>query len=205
MSIAATGPAEADHRRDFEPLGDDRRVAARAAELGGESLHELAVEVGRLARRQVVGQHDHRLRNRRQRLAALAEEVAQQALLDVVDVVGALRDVVVEVLKDLRIPAQRAADGIFRPEVLVADGAGELRLQAIVVEHRQMGVEDGGILLAQLGPDRVAVALDLVGRLGDGVLEPLELGIDGAALDEPARDPETLAVEDERLANRDAG
>ncbi len=40
------------------PCGHDRRVAARPADLGDEAADEAAVEVGRLAGRQVVGQHE---------------------------------------------------------------------------------------------------------------------------------------------------
>jgi hypothetical protein len=96
-----------------------------------------------------VSQHDHRLRDRRECLPPLAKQVAEQALLDVVDVVSAVRDVVVEALKHLRITAERTTDGIFRPPVAVADSRGEFRLQLRVVQHRQMGVEDGGILAAE--------------------------------------------------------
>ena len=180
-------------------------MAARAAEFGGEALHEPAVEVRRLAGGEVVSEDDHRLRDRRERLPPLAEEVAEEALLDVVDVVGTLRDVVVEVLEHLRVAAERPADGVFGPEVLIANGAGQLRLELGVVEHRQMGGEDGGVLATELGLDGVAVALDLAAGLRDGVGEPLELGVDGAAGHEPARDAESLAVEDERLADRNAG
>jgi hypothetical protein len=67
---------EADDCGDLEPFGDDRGVAAGSAEFGGESLHEPAVEVGRLAGGEVVGEDDHRLRDRREGLAPLAEEIA---------------------------------------------------------------------------------------------------------------------------------
>jgi len=73
------------------------------------------------------------------------------------------------------------------------------------VEHRQVRLEDRGVLPAELGADRVAIPLHLAGRLGHGRGEAGELGVDGAPLDEPARNPEALAVEDESLADRDAG
>ena len=112
------------HGRNLEPFGDDGSVAARAAQLGGKPLHKPPVEIGRFARREVVGQHHHRLRNGCQRFAPLPQEIPQQALLDVVDVVGTLRDVVVEALESLGVASERAADGVFRPPVPVADGAG---------------------------------------------------------------------------------
>ena len=193
------------HRWNLEPFRHDRRMAARAAQLSGKSLDKSPVEVGRFAGREIVGQHDHRLRNRRERLAALSQQVAEQALLDVINIVGPLRDVVVEILKHLRVAAERAAHGVFRPPIAVADRRGQLVLQLGVVEHRQVGIEDGGVLLAEFGPDRIAVSLDLPGGFGDGMLQPGELCIDGTPLHEPARNPEALAVEDERFTDRDAG
>ncbi len=68
-----------------------------------------------------------------------------------------------------------------------------------------MGGEDRSVLAAEFGLDGVAIAFDLAAGLRDGGGEPLELGVDGAAGHEPARDAESLAVEDERLADRDAG
>jgi hypothetical protein len=119
--------------------------------------------------------------------------------------VSTLRDVVVEALEHLRVAAQRPADGVLGPEVAVADGAGQLLLELRVVEHRQMGGEDGGVLPAEFRLDGVAIPLDLAGGLGDRLGEALEFGVDGTASHEPARDAESLAVEDERLADRDAG
>jgi hypothetical protein len=68
-----------------------------------------------------------------------------------------------------------------------------------------MGIENGGILLAEFGPDRVPVPLDLTGRIGHGVLQPGELRVDRAPLNEAARDSKALAVEDKRFTDRDAG
>ena len=50
---------DADDRRNAEPLGHDRRVAAGAADFGDEALHELRIEIRRFARREIVGQHQH--------------------------------------------------------------------------------------------------------------------------------------------------
>ena len=152
-----------------------------------------------------MGQHDHRLRDRRQRLPPLAQEVAEQALLQVVNVVGPLGDVIVEVLKGLRVAAERAAHRILRPPVLVADGAGEFLLELRVVKHRQMGLEDGRVLVSEFGPDRIAVSLDLVSRLGHGRGEPGEFGVDGTPFDESPRNAEALAIKNECFADRDAG
>ena len=73
------------------------------------------------------------------------------------------------------------------------------------MEHRQVGVEDGGILLAKLGPDPVAVVLHLPGGVGDRMGEPGQLGIDGASFHEPPGDPKSLGVEHERLTDGHTG
>ena len=67
-----------------------------------------------------------------------------------------------------------------------------------------MGFKDGGILPAQFGMDRIAVAFDLDGRLGHSPGQAFQFSVDGTAGDKPAGDSESLAVEHERFANRDA-
>ncbi len=49
----------ADDGGDFQTFGDDGGVAARPADFGDKAADELAVEIGRFAGREVVGQHDH--------------------------------------------------------------------------------------------------------------------------------------------------
>ena len=116
-----------------------------------------------------------------------------------------LGDVVVEVLKDFGIATQRAADGIFRPPIAIAHGAYQFGLQPLVVQHRQMSIKDRSVLAAQFRMNRVAVAFDFAGCLGHRIGEPFQLGIDGTAFNKTARDSEPLAVENESLADCDAG
>ena len=52
-----------------------------------------AVEIGRFAGREVVGQHQHRRGELRELFAAAAQQVAQQPFFDVEDVVGPLGQV----------------------------------------------------------------------------------------------------------------
>ena len=73
------------------------------------------------------------------------------------------------------------------------------------MKHRQVGLEDGSVLIAELNADRIAVALHLTGGLGHGDGQAGQFGVDGTALDEPPRDAKSLAIEDQRLADRDAG
>ena len=132
------------------------------AHLGDEAADEAAVEVGRLAGGEVVGQHQHRRGEVRDALAAAAQQVPQQPLLDVEDVVGPLRQVrAFQPLEHLGVAAQRAADGVFRRVVPLADHLLQLAAEPGVLEHLQVGLEDGAVLLAQLLGDGVAVAGDL--------------------------------------------
>ena len=90
--LGQEGPG-ADDGGDFQGLGDDRRMAARPAHLGDEAADEAAVEIGGFAGREVVGQHQHRRGEVGDALAAAAQQVPQQPLLDVENVVGPLRQV----------------------------------------------------------------------------------------------------------------
>ena len=67
-----------------------------------------------------------------------------------------------------------------------------------------MGLEDRAVLFAQFGGDGVAIAGDLVGGRGDGLVEPLQLVDHGVAGDEPPRDAKSLVVHDQRFADDDA-
>ena len=68
-----------------------------------------------------------------------------------------------------------------------------------------MRLEDRGVLVAEFGADGVAVLLNLTGGLAHGRGQAGEFRVDGAPLHEPPRNAEALAVEDERLADGDAG
>ena len=68
-----------------------------------------------------------------------------------------------------------------------------------------MGVEDGGVLVAQLARDRFAIALDFCAGGGHGRVEPFHLIFDGIARDEPARNAKSLGVHHQCFADRHAG
>ena len=153
--------ADADDRRQFQRLGDDRGVAARTADFGDESEDELAIEIRGFAGRQVVRQDDGRRGEARKPLAAAAQQMPQQPLFDIEDVAGPVgQPAMLHVLKDFGIAAQRAADGIFGRVVPIADHALQFAPQLGIAEHLQMGVEDGGVLIAQFARHRFAIALD---------------------------------------------
>ena len=97
----------------------------------------------------------------RNSFAAPAQHVAQQPLLDVEDVVGPLGQMrTFQPLEDLGVAPQRAADGVFRRVVPVADHLLQFAAEPGVLEHLQMGLEDGAVLFAQLAGDGLPVAGD---------------------------------------------
>ncbi len=71
--------AQPDHGRDAHGAGDDGGVAGPPADVGGKTLHVLAVQGGGLAGQQIVGDHHHVLREMGQILVLLADQVLQQA------------------------------------------------------------------------------------------------------------------------------
>ncbi len=195
------GPG-ADDGRDFQGLGHDRRVAARPADLGDEPANEAAVEVRRFAGREIVGQHEHRRGEIGNPLAAAAEQVPQQAFLDVEDVVGPFGQVRrLEPLENLGVASQDAADRVLGRVVPLANHLLQLAAEPRVLEHLQMGLEDGPVFLAQLGGDGLAVVGDFAGGGRDRLVEPLELVDHRVARHEPARDAESLRVHHQRLAD----
>ena len=138
----------------------------------------------------------------RDAFAAAAQQVPQQAFLDVEDVVGPLGQIgAFQPLEDLGVAAQGAADGVFGRVVPLADHLLQFAAEPRVLEHLQVGLEDRAVLLAQLGGDGLAVVGDFGGRGGDRLVEPLQLVDHRVARDEPARDAESLVVHHQRLAD----
>ena len=78
--------------------------------------------------------------------------------------VAALGHVIaVERLDDLGVLAKGAADGVLGRVVPLADHFLQLGAEATVVEHLDVGGEDGGRVFAELLGDAVAMPLDFAG------------------------------------------
>jgi hypothetical protein len=153
---------EADHRRQLVGAGDDRGVRGLAAGVGDEAGHRVLVELGGVGRRQVVGDDD-RVGRRLERPGVLAQEVAQDALTDEVDVAAALAEVVV--LDGVEHAADVADRLVQRPlgvDQLVLDVADRGVDQVLVVEHELVGGDDVEVarrlLLGQLALDLLELA-----------------------------------------------
>ena len=88
----------------------------------------------------------------RDALAAAAQQVAQEPLLDVENVAGPLRQIgTLQTLEHLGVAAERAADGVLGRVVPLLGSSPEVRLRRrVVLQHLQVGLEDRAVLLAQL-------------------------------------------------------
>ena len=154
--------ARADDGRQFQALGQNRRVSPFAAGFGDESAHPAAIEPGGLAGRQVVGQHDGGSVQIQQALMAAVQQVIEQPLFQIVQVVCPLRqEIVRHVLEHAGVAAQRLMHRQLRRHVLVANQTLQLLAQMGVAQHLVMGREDGAVLVTQLRRDGLAIALDL--------------------------------------------
>ncbi len=144
--------AGADHGGNFQRLGHDRRVAARPAHLGDEPADIPPVEIRSFTGREIVGQHEHGRGEMGDSLAAAAQQMPQQPLLDVENIVRPLRQIgAFQPLENLGVAPQDAADGIFGRVVPLADHFLQFAAQPGVLKHLQMGLEDAAVLFAQLG------------------------------------------------------
>ena len=141
----AAEPLHADDSRDAERARQDRRVAGAPARLGGEGQHLLAVEPGGLRGRQVARDDDDGRRQAAEVFAPPAEQVAQQALLDVLEVARPLEQVgIAGFLERLAVAPQDLRDGVFGGEQPVGDERDDLLAQLRVLEHVAVDLEDVG-------------------------------------------------------------
>ena len=127
--------------------------------------HELRIEIGRFAGREIVRQHEHWRSDVRQLFAAPAQQMPQHALLDVEDVVRPLGHVLAfERLEHLRVVPQHAADRVLGRIVPLCGSSPRASPRSRrIVEHLHVGGEDRRVLVAELLGDAVAIALDFGG------------------------------------------
>jgi hypothetical protein len=81
----------------------------------------------------------------------------------------------------------------------------ELRAEADVAEHLQMGGKDGGVFWAELGSDSVPIPLDLGAGRVDGGGQAFQFVFDCVSRYETARDAKSLGINNERFADRNTG
>ena len=154
---------QADDGRNLQAASDDRGVAGGTADVGDKADDVVIAKADGVGGRQIVSDDDHLGTEMCQVFAFAAQQVAQQPLLDVDHVVRSLRHVLVlQVLKNLGIPAQCATDGVLRRILAVLNQRSDLVLQACVTQHLMLSGKDRTVLLTELHGDILPIAFELL-------------------------------------------
>ena len=125
--------------------------------------------------------HDDRLAGHFRLFFGAQFQVAVQLAQDVRDVRLALAHVVVgNRFKDLLVAVVDLREGALGLDVLLADEALDARDQRGIIEDHQVGVEDEGVLVADLGPDGVLDADKILAGADNGRPDALHLLVDPA-------------------------
>ena len=128
---------------------------ARPPGFGGEAMDEPGIEVGSFARRQVVGEDNDGLAQMLELLAALTEQLAEDAFFEVEQVADAAGHGAADILQRLGVQAHGPADGVLGGEVLLADQGFDFLAQGRVGEKNGVSTEDGAVLFAEAKGDEV--------------------------------------------------
>ncbi len=131
----------------------------------------------------------------------LADEVLQQAFLDVVDILDPVGQVLRHREELAGVRAQDGGDGILGRDVRGQDRLGKLAGQDLVLEHAQVEVEDAGCLFAQLVGGALAEVEDFLLGDADGLAQAGELALGRFGGDEAVGDVELLSVDDNGMGD----
>jgi len=147
--------ADPDRSRNAERAGEDRAVRSRPAEGGRNAAHELAIKRSRVGGREITCDDDAGLddgggRRFAQELAHHLARHAGQVLCPRAEIL------VIEVAVLGRNSLGRRVPGLRGVLALLEDRAPGGLEQCVVVEEEQVGVEDGGAVLARPGGDGLA-------------------------------------------------
>ena len=91
-SHAVAGVFQADHRRDTQRAGHDGCVRGFSADIRGEALHQIAIELGGLGGGKIVPHQNERLGEVTEILLPAAGEVGHHARGHVADIGGAFAE-----------------------------------------------------------------------------------------------------------------
>ena len=186
--------------------GEERHVARGRPAVGGEAEDQVARQLDRLGRSQVVGDDDRRhletAVNRRREAGKRGEEPA----LKVVEIAHALAEV--RVVHPLELSPRLgvdALDGGLSVDVLLADatldGAGELR----VLEHHQVALEDHHVVPPGALLERGYDALEVAPRVADGAAVAEDLLLLASGLEDVLGNRHrAVAAADEDRTDREA-
>ncbi len=135
--------SDANDRRQFQSLGDDRSMAARPSRFGAKTLHVTAIQVRRFAGRQHMGEHNHRFGQVRQWLTVDRSQFQQQLFLNVPNILGALsQQWIVQPSQRGGIAMQNSIDRISGGLPLAANAPTQLGMHMRIVQHLLLRLED---------------------------------------------------------------
>ena len=194
------------HQRQPKGARHQGRVRGLAAALGEEAADAGAAELGDVGRGKIVREDHGALGHALVSGRGHAEQVAQDALADHVDVAAAFAEVgILDAGEDDLDLVQGAAQGPFRRHLIVADDLAGFLHEVNVGQHHTVGFQDAVFLaVAYLLGDLLLDAAKLGIAACQGVLEAAQLLIDLVGEDAPLLHLDA-AAEKVRDAHGDAG
>ena len=177
-----------DDAGDLDGAGDDRRVAGAAAEIGRDAEDLAAVHARGLRRREFVGDDHDGLGEGREARLVLAHELAEDAPLEIEDVVRLLaEDVVADRLELVGDLLEHLGHRRLRVHAVAADAVAHRSEERGILRQSEVEAEDLGGLAAEFLLGAVAQQGDLGRGVAQREIEPRELGSDLVLLDRAVR------------------
>ena len=140
-----------DHGRDLHRTRDNHRMTGAAAAVGHDAERRAAIDAGGFGGRNVLGHDDALLHQLAQVQRRLAEEHAQHAAGHVLDVGGALAQVlVVDLGEGLDVALRHVVEAGLDVQPAGLEQPDGLADQRLILEHHLVRVENQRLLLAQV-------------------------------------------------------
>jgi len=163
-------------------------VRGLAADIRGKAENELAIELRRVAGRQIVRQQNVRRQDTAMRQTLLAEKIVDHAPADIVNVHRALAQVgIINIGECLRIAVRDLLEDVFDIQLVALKRPQHFVDQRAIFDHQQVRVEDARVLRANGFGDPLLHIDDLPARLNQRRFETGNLPGDLALLDSAHR------------------
>jgi hypothetical protein len=180
-------------------------VRRAPAEVGGVCKHHAAVELCGVAGRQIVRHDDAGLGGTRRRRRLRTGERAQHALLHVLQIDGALFEVLVGDAADrLDETIHHLVEGGGRVEAFGLDDGGGVVDEGDVGQDQQVRVEDTRVIVAHARRDVVLERAQIIAGGLERALEARNFLFGARSIDGGARNRDAVGVAHERGADYDS-
>jgi len=134
---------QSDDGRDLDGAGHDRRVGGFSPDVRREPLDLFDFHLGRVRRRQIRGNDDDPLSDRRPHLALLSAQISQNHLADIADIAEAPLEVFVfHSVEDLAITVEGHAERPLRVDADLFDVLNGPVDEFPVLENHEMDIDD---------------------------------------------------------------